>query len=319
MTSSSSGQTPNASTPEISTKNTAQNIPQNIKGPEQVFTGFLLALAGLLFFACMDATTKFLTADYQVPFVVAMRYLVHFSLMVVVLAPRYSIGLVQTQRRGLVVLRACTLVMASLFVGLALKRMPLAETTAISFLAPMLVVLLAKPLLGEKIGLLGWLAAVGGFMGVLLIARPGGGLDVWGILFALLAVLANAAYQILSRVLASTERAVTLLFYTALAGSIVFGLALPWFWDNKAPSHLDLALFLGMGACGGLGHYLFTLAYQYTPASLLAPVLYIQLIWAALLGWIIFDSTPDHVSIFGMIIVAASGLLIALKSRMSKC
>lgn len=309
MTSSPSGQTP-AFGPE--------SFPQNTKGPEQVFTGFLLALAGLLFFACMDATTKFLTADYQVPFVVAMRYLVHFSLMVLVLAPRYSIGLVQTQRRGLVVFRACTLVMASLFVGLALKRMPLAETTAISFLAPMLVVLFAKPLLGEKIGLLGWLAAVGGFMGVLLIARPGSGLDVWGVVFALLAVLANAAYQILSRVLASTERAVTLLFYTALAGSIVFGLALPWFWDNKVPSHLELLLFLGMGACGGLGHYLFTLAYQYAPASLLAPVLYIQLIWAALLGWVIFDSTPDHMSILGMSIVAGSGLLIALKSRLIK-
>jgi drug/metabolite transporter (DMT)-like permease len=266
----------------------------------------------------MDATTKFLTADYQVPFVVAMRYLVHFSLMVMVLAPRYSVGLVQTQRRGLVVLRACTLVVASLCVGLALKRMPLAETTAISFLAPMLVVLLAKPLLGEKIGALGWCAAVGGFMGVLLIARPGGGLDAWGIFFALLAVLANAAYQILSRVLASTERAVTLLFYTALAGSIVFGLALPWFWDNKVPSRLEIALFVGMGACGGLGHYLFTLAYQYAPASLLAPVLYIQLIWAALLGWVIFNSTPDHVSIIGMVIVAVSGLLVAVKSKLSK-
>lgn len=310
MTSSTSGQTPTVSLPETPIK--------TAKPTEKVFTGFLLALAGLLFFACMDATTKYLTADYQVPFVVAMRYLVHFSLMVVVLAPRYSVGLVQTNRRGLVVMRACTLVIASLCVGLALKRMPLAETTAISFLAPMLVVLFAKPLLGEKIGRLGWVAAIGGFMGVLLIARPGGGLDVWGIVFALFAVLANAAYQILSRLLASTERAVTLLFYTALAGSIVFGLALPWFWENKAPSHLDLALFLGMGACGGLGHYLFTLAYQYAPASLLAPVLYIQLIWAALLGWVIFGSTPDHTSIVGMIIVAASGLLIAIKSKLAR-
>jgi drug/metabolite transporter (DMT)-like permease len=234
------------------------------------------------------------------------------------LAPRHSGHLLQTKRRGLVMLRAVTLVFASLFVGLALQRMPLAETTAIIFLAPMLVVLLASPMLNERIGTIGWIAAVAGFVGVLFIARPGSGLDTAGIIFALFAVAANASYQLLSRLLAGTESAVTLLFYTALVGSIVFGLTLPWFWEHKTPSHLELLLFLGMGAAGGLGHYLFTLAYRYAAASLIAPVLYLQLLWAALLGWLVFDTAPDSLSFLGMAIVAGSGLLIAFKSQLTK-
>ncbi|WP_331353197.1 DMT family transporter [Cellvibrio sp. UBA7671] len=277
--------------------------------------GFLLAAAGLFLFACMDSTTKYLTTHYNVPFVVAMRYIVHFLLMVMILAPRHSAQLVYTQRTGLVVARAVVLTIASLCMGMALHRMPLAETTAINFLAPTLVALLAGSMLGEKIGGWGWAAIVTGFIGVLLIARPGGGLDAVGIMFALGAAAANATYQLLSRLLASTEKAIALLFYTALLGSIIFGIALPWFWENEAPSELEVILLLSMGVSGGLGHYLFTLAYRHAPASMLAPTTYLQLLWAGLLGWIIFDTIPDSMSLIGMAIVAASGLIIAFKSH----
>lgn len=282
---------------------------------QNALKGFLLAALGLFLFACMDSTTKYLTTHYNVPFVVAMRYLVHFFLMLIILAPRHSTQLIKTQRTGLVVARALVLTIASLCMGLALQRMPLAETTAINYLAPTLVALLAGSMLGEHIGGLGWAAIVTGFIGVLLIARPGGGLDALGILFALGAAAANATYQLLSRLLASSEQAITLLFYTALVGSIIFGIALPWFWENDVPSRLELALLLSMGVSGGLGHYLFTLAYRHAPASILAPLTYIQLLWAGLLGWIIFGTIPDSLSLLGMAIVAVSGLIIALKSR----
>lgn len=280
--------------------------------------GFLLAAAGLFLFACMDSTTKYLTTHYNVPFVVAMRYLVHFSLMMIILAPRHSAQLIHTQRTSLVIARAVVLTIASLCMGMALHRMPLAETTAINFLAPTLVALLAGSMLGEKIGGWGWAAIITGFIGVLLIARPGGSLDNIGILFALGAAVANATYQLLSRLLASTEKAIALLFYTALTGSIIFGIALPWFWENEVPSTLEVVLLLSMGASGGLGHYLFTLAYRHAPASMLAPMTYLQLIWAGLLGWIVFGTVPDNMSLMGMAIVAASGLIIAFKSRFTK-
>jgi drug/metabolite transporter (DMT)-like permease len=277
--------------------------------------GALLFIFGLLLFACMDATTKYLTARYDVPLVVAVRYIVNCLLMIVLLAPTHGRELVTTERTGLVLVRALSLAAASLLVAFALQRLPVAETTSINFLAPMLVVVIAGPLLGERIGLVGWGAALAGFAGVLLVVRPGSGLEPLGIAFALCAVAANAAYQLLSRTLAATERTLALLFYTALVGAVVLGLALPWFWGGPRPGTFELLLFLSLGVYGGLGHYLFTAAYRHAPASVLAPITYIQLLWAGLLGWLIFGHVPDRLSLAGMLVIAASGLAIALKSR----
>ncbi|HTF96422.1 MAG TPA: DMT family transporter [Cellvibrio sp.] len=282
------------------------------------FKGFLLAILGLCLFSCMDCITKYLTTHFNVPFVVAMRYIVHFLLMLIIFAPRHGAGLLKTQRTGLVIFRALTLTISSLCMGLALQRMPLAETIAINFLAPTLVAFFAGYILGERMDLLGWAAVITGFIGVMFIARPGSGLDAWGVAFALCAAAAGATYQILSRLLASTETAITLLFYTALIGSIIFGIALPWFWENKLPGTLELILLLSMGVTGGLGHYFFTLAYSYAPASVLAPVTYLQLLIAGFLGWLIFNNIPDGVSIVGMAIIACSGLLVALKTHRTK-
>src|SRR4051812_22442103 len=151
----------------------AQSKPKVLH--QNIFKGVILVMVGLLLFACMDSTTKYLAERHNVPFVVAIRYFVQCFIMFAIFAPRHSRYLVKTQRTGLVVVRSLSLCCASLFVGFALQRMPVAETTAISFLAPMMVVLLS-PLLGERISTIGWIAAIMGFAGVLLIARPGSGL-----------------------------------------------------------------------------------------------------------------------------------------------
>jgi drug/metabolite transporter (DMT)-like permease len=277
--------------------------------------GALLFVTGLLLFACMDTTTKFLTATYDVPFIVAVRYGGNLLLMVLLLAPSQGPQLLRTERTGLVLIRAACLAATSLLVGYALQRMPLAETTAINFLAPILVIVVAGPLLGEQIGWVGWTAAMLGFLGVLLIVRPGSGLETIGVACALLAVCASVAYQLLSRVLAATERTIALLFYSALAGTIIFGLALPWFWQGLAPSPFEALLLLSLGIFGGLGHFLFTAAYRHAPASLLAPMTYLQLLWAGLLGWVVFGAVPDSVSVLGMGVIAASGVIVAVESR----
>ncbi|RYY23523.1 MAG: DMT family transporter [Sphingomonadales bacterium] len=277
--------------------------------------GILLFTLGVLLFACMDTTAKYLVSRYDVPLVVAARYIGNLLLMSALLAPRYGKELIETQRTGLVVVRALCLAASSLLVGFALQRMPVAETTAINFLAPMLVVLVAGPLLGERAGIVGWGAALAGFGGVLLIARPGSGLDPVGVACALLGVGAAAGYQILSRVLVASERTIALLFYTALVGSILFGLAAPWFLGARVPDAFETLLLCSLGVYGGLGHYLITAAYRDAPASVLAPVNYLQLLWAGLLGWIVFGHMPDRLSLIGMAIIAAAGAAVALHSR----
>ena len=283
--------------------------------PAHPLEGLVLLLSALFFFACMDTTAKFLAASYPVPLIMAVRYVVNLGLMVALLAPRQGWQLLETRRTGLVVLRGLSLVGASLFVGLALQRMPVAETTAFIFLGPMLVVLMARPLLGEHIGLLGWIAVLSGLAGVLLIARPSGGLDGAGLAFALCGAVANAIYQLLSRLLSTTERTVALLFYSALVGSVCFGLCLPWFAQGAPPSLKQIALFVSLGVYGGFGHYLFTAAFRHAPASLLAPVNYLQMLWAGLLGWVVFGHVPDGMTLAGMCVVAASGVMIAVKTH----
>jgi drug/metabolite transporter (DMT)-like permease len=275
--------------------------------------GMAIFACGVLVLACMDTTTKYLAARYEVPLIVGVRYVVNCLLMIVALGPAYGARLVRTRRTGLVLVRAACLAAASIFLGFALKRMPVAESTSIVFLAPTLVVLLARPLLGERIGALGWTAAIAGFAGIVLIARPGAGLEPLGVALALATAAVTAAYQLLSRMLASSERTIALLFYTALVGAIVFGLAGPWFWDGRVPRAFELMLFLSLGIYSGVGHYLFTAAHRYAPASSLAPIGYLQVVWAGLLGWIVFGHVPGALSVAGMVIVIASGALIALK------
>ncbi|HSW14286.1 MAG TPA: DMT family transporter [Solimonas sp.] len=281
-------------------------------------SGVLLFVLGLFLFACMDTTVKYLTARYPVPAVAALRYMVHGLLMVVLLAPTEGRRLVQTQRTGWVLVRALCLAGATLFMGLALQRMPVAETTAMVFISPLLVVLVAGPLLGEKVGPFDWIAALLGFLGILLIARPGGATDVAGVLYALGAAAVMTGYQLLSRTLAATERTIAMLFHTALLGSLLFGLALPWSWQGPLPPLPHVGLFLIVGACGGMGHYLFTAAYRQTPASALAPLTYVQLLWAVLLGWLVFDHVPDALSVAGMCVVTACGISAAIRSHRSR-
>ncbi len=286
--------------------------------PDRLMLGIVFAVAATLLFACHDTINKHLVATYDVPLVSAIRYLVHTMLMIVLLGHWQGRVLVIAARRSLVIIRGLCLVVGSLFASLALQIMPLAETTAIVYIAPILVVLLARPLLNETIGLLGWLGATGGFVGVLLIVRPGSGLDPIGVTYALCNVGVTVAYSLLSRILAKSETTLALLFYSALVGTICFGLAAPWYWFGTMPTTLDLTLFASLGVFAAAGHYCFTAAYQYAPASLLAPMSYTHLLWAAVLGWAVFGQLPDALGLAGMAVVGLAGIVTALRTVPSR-
>lgn len=275
----------------------------------------LTLLCALLLFVLLDSTAKHLARHYPVPMLVWARYTVHFVLMVILLAPSMRLRLILTSRPGRHIVRATCLLGTTFFGMAALARMPLAETTAIVFAAPLIVTLLARPLLGEQIGTLRWAAALTGFVGVLIIARPGSGLVAAGVAFAFGGALCYALYQILTRQLTSTESPVTMLFYTALIGTLAMTLALPWVWGGPTPDLLDAILIASLGVYGGVGHFLLIKAFRDTPASVLSPFLYVQLIWAMLVGWLLFDHLPDGSAIIGILTIGAAGVIIAIDSR----
>ena len=273
---------------------------------------FILAL---LIFAGMDASFKFLTQHYPVPLVAWVRFAIHLLVMSAFLAPLHGRRLVQTQRTGLVWLRGASQVLISFCLIFALRRMPLAEATSILYLSPIMVLVCARLFLHERIGRLRTAAGLLGLIGVVFVAHPGGVLDGIGVFLVLLAALGSCLYQLLSRLLAATETAMTLLFYSAVSGTLFFSLLLPWNWQGPSPTTLDFALFLGLGLAGCLGHYAYTWAFRQAPASLLAPLSYLQLVWAALLGWIVFEQFPDAISLFGMGLVVLAGVVIAIEGQ----
>lgn len=275
--------------------------------------GVVFLLAALLVFACMDMTIKVLTSYYEAPVVVTFRFLIQTLLMMALFLPSQGARLVRTQSTALVVLRAASLAVASLLVAFALTQMPLAETTSIVFLAPLLVVFLARPVLGEQIGMRGWTGAVLGFAGAILIVRPGSGLDSTGIVCAVCAAACLCIYLLLSRYLAPTERTLVMLFYSALIGTGACAVLLPWYWQGEAPTLSLLVMFVLMGAASGVGHFLLTAAYRHAPASILAPLNFLQLVWAGVLGWLVFDHVPDELSILGILVIATGGIMVAVK------
>lgn len=275
----------------------------------------LMLIGAVSLFVLLDATASHLGKSYPVPMLVWARYTVHCLLMVMFLAPSMRLRLVSTTRPLRQIACALCLVATSLLGMAAFVRMPLAETTAIIFMSPLIVTLLAGPVLRERIGGTRWAAAVSGFIGVLLIARPGSGLSGEGIALAFGAALVYAAYQIQTRQLSGTENPLTMLFYTALIGTLVMSAALPWVWSDAVPGLIDAILIASLGVLGGVGHYLLILAFREAPASLLSPMLYAQLVIATIVGALLFGHVPDLPALAGILVIAVSGAVIAMSGR----
>lgn len=275
----------------------------------------LYLLGAVLLFALLDCSVKLLSREIPVPLLVWGRYTTHLLVMLLVLGPRLGRGLVRAGQLPLQVLRGLMLLGCTGFGFLALSKMPVAETTAVFFTSPLLVALLAGPWLGERLSLGRWLAALAGFAGILAIARPGSAMSMAGIELALSGAICYALYQLLTRQLAAHTPPLTLLFYTALLGTLGATAGLPWFWPEHWLTPLQWLAVGLLGLFGGCGHFLLIHAFRNAPASLLSPFLYVQLLWATLLGGLVFDHWPDGWSLAGMAVIIGSGLWLGVDSR----
>jgi drug/metabolite transporter (DMT)-like permease len=278
----------------------------------EALASFLLAQ---FLFNLVDATGKYLVRDFPVVTVVWARQALFFVAMAAYVAALRDPGLLRARRPRLQVARGVTLFAFAGFLFAALKHLPQAEAVAISFVAPLLILVLAGPLLGERVGWARWTAAGAGFAGMLIVVRPGSGLAAIGVAFALATLAANAAFQLLSRRLALLDHPVTTVFYSSLVGMLAATLILPFGLPERWPNAWETALFLSFGVTGTLSHLLLIRAYRLAPASFIAPFIYVHIVQATLAGLVFFGQFPDALTLAGIGVILASGAGIALYER----
>jgi drug/metabolite transporter (DMT)-like permease len=272
--------------------------------------GIILLILSTGFTAAVDTVAKILTADYSA-LVIVWGYFIGILTAILVYAAFKRIPLrrlTQTKRRGFQIMRSGLLVctIGTLFTGL--KYIPLADATAIMFMAPLFITALSVPILGEKVGLHRWLAVGVGLIGAVIIIQPGNGLAHWAAMLPLISALSFAAFQIATKHLSATDDTLVTLFHTA-AGGLGWSSALIWMvWTPPTPE--IWAIFFGIGVLGVGAHLCIICAFDEAPASLLAPFNYSKLIWAFGLGYIVFGHIPAPHVFTGSAILIVSGLYV---------
>ena len=277
-------------------------------------TGIGLVSLTYLLFALLDGSAKWLVASTPVIVVVWLRFLVHAVLASATLFPLRGLALVRTRHLRWHALRALMFMAMTAVNFWALQYLQLAVTSSIAFSVPIIIALLAAPILGERLDAGRWLAILAGFAGVLIIVRP------WSAAFhpAMLLAVANAvlyaAFMLMTRWLAAYDSTETIQFLPALGAAIglaPFALA---FWRSPPGWH-EWAVACLMGVLGGAGHHLLALAYRYAPATTLAPFLYQQVLYAAAFGYLVFGDVPAAAVWLGAAVVIASGLYLFYRER----
>ncbi len=239
--------------------------------------GILLHIAGLWLLSALDASGKWLVmASVPVLVVAWVRYAVHVALMTAIVLPLRGKTIFKTQSLARQLTRGLLMITTTVLFFSVLGRLPLAEATAINFLAPLFVMAMAPWLLHEAHRLHRWLGVLAGFAGMLIVVRPGAQLDSVGMVLGLLTALAFAFYQIATRRVVPDDP-LTTNYYGGLFGLIALTLALPWFWETPDLSTLQWLLLISTGFSGFLGHWLQIAAYSKSPATLLAPFSYLQI------------------------------------------
>ncbi len=273
-----------------------------------------LFLLGGLCLTALDTTAKYLVRDHSLFLVVWARYIGQMLVVTPFVWHRAGPGFWRTRNPRMQLLRSAFLVAATLCFFGGLRYLPLAEGSAITFLAPILIVVFSQPVLGERPTRARWIASVTGFAGILVLLRPGSSVLHPAVLLLFGTAVFNAFYQLLTRKLPG-DSAHTTLFYSALVGAAALSLALPWGFDAAVLTWREGALLLLLGLFAGLAHWLIISAFMVAPASLLTPFTYLQMIWATLSGYLVFGHLPDGWSAVGMSIIVGSGVMLALQER----
>lgn len=272
----------------------------------------------LALFSVLDTTAKYMASVVKLPVtqVVWMRFVSQFVLIVMVTGVLAIPKLLRTRKLKHQMLRSTLMLFSTVLNFMALRHLRLDQTQTVYFLAPLVVALLAGPFLGEWVGWRRFMAILVGFSGILVVVRPGYATFDPALLLAFGSMLCYAVFMLVTRYLATYDAPEVTLFYSLFAGTYFMApLALvDWVWPSGPQIWLLLA---SMGFWGGLGHYIFILAYRHAPASTLAPFVYLGLITHTAGGYLVFGQMPDSMTLAGAVIVIASGVYLVHRERVT--
>lgn len=270
-------------------------------------------------FACLDGTAKYLVTVSQLPVgqIVWMRFFSHFLLALLAFGMVSVPRLLRTRRPVHQLARSVLMLSSTLLNVIALRYIRLDQTTTILFLAPLVVALLAGPVLGEWVGWRRLIAVLVGFTGILVAIRPGFAAFHPAFLLSLGCMLSYSVYILITRYLAAHDTSEATLFYSTLVGTIflVPWAVIEWVWPADILTWIAL---LSLGFWGGLGHYLLIIAYRWAPASSIAPFIYFQLVAVTAIGYFVFGDLPDVWTVAGSAIIVASGVYLINRERAVK-
>ncbi len=257
-----------------------------------------------------------MAAGVPVLILVWVRYTVHLLLTLSLVVPSRGWGIVRSQNVTAQLMRAGIMLLATAMFFSTLQYLPMAQATAINFLAPLLVLMISPWLLHEPRHVSRWVAAGVAFLGMLIVIRPGGGLDPVGTVLGLLTACCFAGQFLATRRVARDDPLTTLI-WSGMLGAVLLTLALPFLLPAALPALqtlglLEWAVLISTGLSGALGHLFQIQAFRRAPASLLSPFMYVQIVAATTIGWLIWGDFPDRLTWVGIGIICLSGMTIAV-------
>jgi drug/metabolite transporter (DMT)-like permease len=278
-----------------------------------------LMVAAVTVFSLLDCTAKYLATVVKLPLaeVVWVRFIGQFAVILMTLGLVSLPRLLRSAKPKTQLVRSGVLLASTAFNFLALQHLRLDQTLSIQFLAPLLVALLAGPVLGEWVGWRRLVAIVVGFCGILIIVRPGYQTLSPGIAYAFCCMLCYACFSLITRYVANRDPPDVTLFYSLLVGTFCMTpfAYQQWVWPD---TWTVMLLMLSMGLWGAIGHYLFIVAYQLAPASTIAPFIYLQLLSMTGLGYLVFGDLPDLWTLAGASVVIASGIYLVHRENVTR-
>ncbi|MFZ5782901.1 MAG: DMT family transporter [Pseudomonadota bacterium] len=280
-----------------------------------ILRAILAIIFSVMCFSVLNAMSKTLSQYYPVIEVIWARYAFAFVLMLVMFLPRAGMKLFRWNNVGSQLVRGLLLFFSSLLYFHGIVYLPLATAASISLTSPLVVTALSARFLGEPVGGRRWAAVAVGFVGALIVVRPGQAHFDWHALLIVASMLCSAFYQLYSRRYGPTERADASATMATIVGTVAASPFLPLEWVTPTLGWHWL-LFVGMGVMAGVGHYFLTIAYSQAPAAVVAPFNYVQLLGAALLGYLVFDDVPDAWTWVGAGVIVCSGLYIGHRERL---